>query len=51
MAETLAENLRAAYLNHPDVTLVVDPNANHTVASWARRFSRAVTILYGEPLS
>lgn len=51
MAETLAENLRAAYLNHPDVTLVVEPNANHTVASWARRFSRAVTILYGEPLS
>ena len=51
MAETLAENLRAAYLNHPDVTLVVEPNANHTVGSWARRFSRAVTILFGEPLS
>jgi predicted alpha/beta superfamily hydrolase len=49
MAETLAANLRGAYLNHPDVTLVVEPNANHTVASWARRFSRAVTVLYGEP--
>jgi predicted alpha/beta superfamily hydrolase len=49
MAETLAANFRAAYLNHPDVTLVVEPNANHTVASWARRFSSAVTVLYGEP--
>jgi hypothetical protein len=47
MAEALAENLRAAYLNRPEVTLFVDPNANHTSASWARRFARAVTVLYG----
>ena len=47
MAEALAENLRAAYLNRPDVTLFVEPNANHTSASWARRFPRAVTLLYG----
>ena len=47
MVETLAGNIRAAYLNRPDVTLVVEPNANHTSASWARRFPRAVTVLYG----
>jgi hypothetical protein len=46
MAETLAANLRAAYLNHPDVTLVVEPGANHTVASWSRRFVKAITALY-----
>lgn len=47
MSETLAANLRAAYLNHPDVTLVMEPNANHTVTSWSRRFAKAVTALYG----
>jgi len=48
MAETLAANLKAAQLNRPEVTLVVEPNANHTVTSWSRRFVNAVTILYGE---
>jgi hypothetical protein len=46
MSETLAANLKAAYLNHPDVILVVEPDANHTVASWSRRFVNAITALY-----
>ena len=50
MAEALAENLRSAYINRPDVTLVVEPDGNHTAASWARRFPRAITILYGTPV-
>jgi predicted alpha/beta superfamily hydrolase len=49
MCEVLASNLRAALLNHPDVLLVVEPNANHTSASWARRFPRAMMFLYGKP--
>lgn len=47
MVEALAGNIRAAYLNRPEVTLVVEPNANHTSASWARRLPQAVTVLYG----
>jgi predicted alpha/beta superfamily hydrolase len=47
MAETLAGHLKNAYINRPEVTLVVEPNANHTSASWARRFPHAVTVLYG----
>jgi hypothetical protein len=47
MVEALAGNLRAAYLNRPEVTLVVEPNANHTTASWARRLPQAITALYG----
>jgi hypothetical protein len=46
MAETLAAQLKAAYINRPEVTLVVEPNANHTSTSWARRFAHAVTLLY-----
>jgi predicted alpha/beta superfamily hydrolase len=49
MVEVLAENMRAAYLNRPQVTLVVEPNANHTSASWARRFPPAIAALYGAP--
>jgi len=47
MVEVLAENMRTAYLNRPQVTLVVEPNANHTPASWTRRFPRAIAALYG----
>jgi predicted alpha/beta superfamily hydrolase len=47
MAEALAGHFRAAYINRPDVELVVEPDANHTSASWARRFPHAVTLLYG----
>lgn len=47
MVEALAGNLRAAYLNRPEVTLVVEPNGNHTSASWARRLPHALTVLYG----
>jgi predicted alpha/beta superfamily hydrolase len=47
MAETLAAHFKAAYINRPDVTLVVEPRGNHTSRSWARRFANAVTALYG----
>ena len=49
MAETLAAHLRAAYINRPEVTLVVDPDGTHRSASWARRFPNAVTVLFGSP--
>lgn len=47
MAETLAQNLKAAYLKQPEILLVVEPNANHGSTSWARRFPQAVTFLFG----
>ena len=47
MSETLAAHLKAAYINRPDVTLVVEADGNHTSRSWARRFPNAVTVLYG----
>jgi len=37
MAQTLASNLRAAYFKRSDVMLVVEPDANHSSESWARR--------------
>jgi predicted alpha/beta superfamily hydrolase len=47
MSETLASHFKAAYINRPEVTLVVEPNGNHTSASWARRLPNALTVLYG----
>jgi predicted alpha/beta superfamily hydrolase len=47
MSETLAAHFKAAYINRPEVTLVVEPNANHTSASWARRLPNALSVLYG----
>ena len=47
MSEMLAANLKSVYINSPDVTLVVEPKGNHTSVSWARRFPRALTALYG----
>jgi predicted alpha/beta superfamily hydrolase len=47
MNETLAAHLKGAYLNRPDVTLVIDPQGTHTSAAWARRFPTAVAALYG----
>jgi len=49
MSETLATNLRSAFLNHPEVQLVVEPNGTHTSTSWARRFPRAIQFLFGAP--
>jgi hypothetical protein len=48
MAETLASNLRAAYFKRSEVMLVVEPNANHSSESWARRLPGAITFLYGD---
>jgi hypothetical protein len=45
MAEALAANLKAAALNRPEVTLVIEPNGNHTSASWARRLPAALLAL------
>ena len=47
MSEMLAANLKSVYINSPDVTLLVEPKGNHTSVSWARRFPRALTALYG----
>jgi hypothetical protein len=48
MAESLASNLRAAYLKRCEVMLVVEPNANHSSESWARRLPDAIVFLFGE---
>jgi hypothetical protein len=48
MAETLASNLKAAYLKRPEAMLVVEPNANHGAESWAHRLPDAITFLFGE---
>jgi len=50
MSETLAANLKAAYVNQPDVRLVIEPNATHSQVSWARRFPAAITFLYGKDM-
>ena len=49
MSEALANNLRSAFLNHPDIQLVVEPNGTHTSTSWARRLPRAIQFLFGAP--
>jgi hypothetical protein len=48
MTETLASNLKAAYVKRPEVMLVVEPNANHSAAFWARRMPDAIRFLYGD---
>jgi enterochelin esterase-like enzyme len=47
MTQTLASNLKTAYVNRPQVMLVVEPNANHSAVFWARRMPDAITFLYG----
>jgi len=47
MAQVLAQHLRDANLNHPDVTLMLEPDEHHDTASWVRRMPAALTKLYG----
>lgn len=47
MNRTLAANLQTAFMKHSQVNLVVDPGANHSSESWARRIPDAITFLYG----
>ena len=46
MAQALASNLKGAYINHPKVLLVIDPNANHSSVFWARRMPEAIKFLF-----
>jgi enterochelin esterase-like enzyme len=46
MAQALASNLKGAYINHPRVLLVIDPNANHSSVFWARRMPEAIRFLF-----
>jgi enterochelin esterase-like enzyme len=48
MVETLASNLKRAYFKHPEVTVVVQPGANHSSQFWAQRLPAAIQFLYGE---
>jgi hypothetical protein len=48
MVETLASNLKGAYFKHPEVTLVVQPGANHSSQFWAQRLPTAIQFLYEE---
>ena len=46
MTQALASNLKSAYINHPKVQLIVEPNANHSSKFWARRMPDAIKFLY-----
>jgi enterochelin esterase-like enzyme len=46
MTQALASNLKSAYINHPKVQLVVEPNANHSSKFWAHRIPEAIKFLY-----
>jgi hypothetical protein len=48
MNQTLASNLQAAFIKHSQVKLVVEPAANHSSVSWARRIPDAISFLYGD---
>jgi len=48
MAEVLSTHLRNANLNHPEVTLVIEPGAHHNTASWVPRMPPAIIKLYGQ---
>jgi enterochelin esterase-like enzyme len=51
MAQALASNLNGAYINHPKVLLVVEPNANHSSAFWAGRMPEAIKFLFEDSAS
>jgi enterochelin esterase-like enzyme len=46
MNRQLAENLKAALANKPQVLFTVQPNANHGAAAWGSRFPAAIKFLY-----
>jgi enterochelin esterase-like enzyme len=46
MTQALASNLKSAYINHPRVLLVIEPNANHSSVFWARRMPDAIKFLF-----
>lgn len=48
MNQLLASNLKAAFIKHPEVMLVIEPGANHSAVYWSRRMPDAITFLYGE---
>jgi enterochelin esterase-like enzyme len=48
MAQSLASNLKGAYINHPKVLLVIEPNANHSSAFWAHRMPEAIKFFFAD---
>jgi len=48
MTQALAANLKGAYINHPRVLLIVEPNASHSSAFWAGRMPEAIKFLFGD---
>lgn len=49
MNRILASNLERAFIEHPEVQLVIEPGANHSAVYWSRRIPAAIAFLYGEP--
>jgi hypothetical protein len=49
MKHILVSNLEQAFINRPEVQLVVEPGANHSAVYWSRRIPAALIFLYGEP--
>jgi predicted alpha/beta superfamily hydrolase len=46
MNRQLADNLKAALANKPQVLFTVQPNANHGATAWGSRFPAAIKFLY-----
>ena len=46
MTQALASNLKAAYINHPKMLLVIEPNANQCSVFWSRRMPEAIKFLF-----
>ena len=42
----MAENLKAAMANRPEVLFTVTPNGHHGAAAWGGRFPAAIKFLY-----
>jgi hypothetical protein len=42
----LADNLKSALANRPEVLFTVQPNANHGAAAWSSRFPAAIKFFY-----
>lgn len=48
MAQFPESNLKGAYINHPKVLLVIEPNANHNSVFWAHRMPEAIKFLFAD---
>jgi predicted alpha/beta superfamily hydrolase len=48
LVRTVETNLKAAGYNDTNLKVIIDPDAKHTEAAWAKRFPDAVKFLFGD---